>query len=193
MRCFQISGIRLTNSNAAPLSEPAAHGRAPAPARKPPTPPTRQALHEALLASDSATSVLERFYPPPIHVRRLPAADHGMPLDPRRREALQVALPGDILHRRVNLMSGDMVLSEADIWFVPARLTPGMLHALATTQTPFGHIVRPLALRRVRLAARLCDAGEPAALEHRARLIAPCGHAVAEVWERYGWAMFASP
>jgi hypothetical protein len=70
------------------------------------------------------------------------------------RRALHVR-PGEALaYRRVRLACGAEVLSEADNWYVPARLTPEMNRVLETTDTPFGLVVRPLAFTRVTLSVR---------------------------------------
>jgi hypothetical protein len=44
----------------------------------------------------------------------------------------------------VQLWCGDRLLSEADNWYVPSRLTPAMNTALETTDTPFGKAVQEL-------------------------------------------------
>lgn len=146
--------------------------------------PTAAELHAALLASDSATEVLERFFPPPILVRLLRSGP--CPLQP----GLSLPAGAELVHRQVHLLSGTREISQADLWYRPACLTAEMREGLATTALPFGRIVKPLRLRRTTLSARLCARGEEAALEHRALLSTPQGEAVAEVWERYGWALF---
>jgi hypothetical protein len=55
----------------------------------------------------------------------------------------------------VRLTCGDRVLSEADNWYVPARLTPEMNRVLDTTDTAFGRAVQPLNFRRRTLSAKL--------------------------------------
>jgi hypothetical protein len=60
------------------------------------------------------------------------------------------------------------VLSVADNWYRPGRLTGEMNHALDTTDEPFGLVVRPLGFHRVRLEARILvpdkDSGKDAPL-----------------------------
>ena len=140
---------------------------------------TAAALQAALLASDSATAVLERICGAPVHIRRLAA-----PVPPPRPIALPH--PEEASHRRVALLCGARTLSEADLWYLPRALTPTMALAIAETDAPFGRVVRALALRRQTLAARLGEADAAVAVEHRALLCCPAGLAVAEVWERYG-------
>ena len=119
-----------------------------------------ESLNADLLAHDSATLTIERW-----------CADHGL-ADPARiiaervrdadkpasaevRAALDVKPDEKLGYRRVRLKCGDHVLSEADNWYVPARLTPEMNHALETTDTPFGKAVAALHFRRHTLSADL--------------------------------------
>jgi len=43
-----------------------------------------------------------------------------------------------VKYRRVQPSCGDHILSEADNWYVPRRLTPEMNRLLETTDVPFG-------------------------------------------------------
>jgi chorismate-pyruvate lyase len=140
---------------------------------------TAAALHAALLASDSATTVLERICQAPIRIRRL-AVPPPAPTP--------IALPSGprMEHRRVALVCGNTALSEADLWFLPDLLTPAMVRALAETDEPFGRVVQALSLRRTTLEACQFGPDAPVVLEHRALLCTKAGEAVAEVWERYG-------
>ena len=71
------------------------------------------------------------------------------------RAALDVKPDEPLGYRRVKLKCGEHVLSEADNWYVPARLTPEMNHVLETTDTPFGKAVAALRFRRHTLSADL--------------------------------------
>jgi hypothetical protein len=136
-------------------------------------------LHAALLGSDSATEVLQRICHAPVTIRRIAApAPRPTAFD-----------PDAATHRRVELVGEGLVLSEADLWFLPALLPPALVRTLAETDLPFGIVMRPLRLRRESITARLCNPSEPCAVEHRALLRLPDGQAVAEVWERYSWAL----
>ncbi len=53
------------------------------------------------------------------------------------------------------------MLSEADNWYLPARLTPDMNRQLDATETPFGVVVKPLDFRRRNLSAELLYAPLP--------------------------------
>jgi hypothetical protein len=55
----------------------------------------------------------------------------------------------------VELMCGPAVLSRADNWYLPGRLTQEMNSQLDATETPFGVVVRPLNFQRRTLSARL--------------------------------------
>jgi hypothetical protein len=58
-----------------------------------------------------------------------------------QRELLQVGPLEPVRYRHVQLKCGTLVLSEADNWYVPGRLTAAMNHLLETTDTPFGVVV----------------------------------------------------
>jgi chorismate-pyruvate lyase len=61
-----------------------------------------------------------------------------------QRQRLQVTPQDEVKYRRVRLRCGSRVLSKADNWYVPSRLTPEMNRLLETTDTPFGRAVQPL-------------------------------------------------
>jgi len=119
-----------------------------------------------LLAAPSATATLARW-----------CADHRLAPDPRiiatvletppvaptpaQRARLGVGPDEPVAYRRVRLRCGETVLSEAENWYVPARLTPAMNAALADRRTPFGTAIAALGPRRQTLAAeRLWPAPE---------------------------------
>jgi hypothetical protein len=145
--------------------------------------PTVAQLHDALLASPSATEVLRHLFGGPVLARRLPC--DPLALSPLQHFHLGPTQAEPACHRRVMLLAAGRAVSEADLWYVPARLAPGMADALRVTETPFGDVVRPMAPTRHTLAARICDPGEPHALEHEAVLRRGDGVAIALVAERY--------
>lgn len=62
--------------------------------------------------------------------------------------------PGEPLgYRRVRLLCGQLVLSDAENWYVPDRLTPAMNALLNHTDTPFGVAVGSLHFTRRTLAS----------------------------------------
>lgn len=105
-----------------------------------------------LLSSSSATQVLtERCIrlklanPPRVQAIQ----QDGFERQPNSavRKALGV-LGEPIRYRRVKLVCGGRVLSDADNWYVPDRLTPAMNRTLETTTIPFGAVVKPLKFHR---------------------------------------------
>ena len=115
-------------------------------------------LKERLLSADSATAVLEAWCAehglsdtPRLFAERLPGPDKPLTLSQRLR--LRIGTDEPVRYRRVRLVCGSSVLSEADNWYVPARLTPEMNRELETTDVPFGRVVRTLAPSRRNLYA----------------------------------------
>src|SRR5882724_1223990 len=83
-----------------------------------------QTLNADLLSHDSATLTLERWCdvhrlasPPRIFALRVPDVDK--PPTPEQRRELAIAPTDPVRYRRVKLMCGSLVLSEADNWYVP--------------------------------------------------------------------------
>jgi hypothetical protein len=112
-----------------------------------------QTLNADLLSHDSATVTLEHWCgvhqlasPAHITAERVRGAEK-VPTQ-AQRQRLRVTPTDEIHYRRVRLRCGTLVLSEADNWYVPARLTPAMNKLLETTDTPFGVAVRALDFRR---------------------------------------------
>jgi len=170
-----------------------------------------QTLNAELLSHDSATLTLERWcgahhLASPAHIvaEQVRGADKPPTDDQRQRLAISAGEP--VRYRRVRLLCGSRVLSEADNWYVPARLTPEMNHTLETTNTSFGRVVLPLQFRRRTLSATLLwkplpddwdtGAAQPSdgsgdlripaeLLQHRAVLTLPDGTPFSEVVETY--------
>ncbi|MEO8927707.1 MAG: hypothetical protein ABI306_11155, partial [Caulobacteraceae bacterium] len=150
-----------------------------------------QALNADLLAHASATEVLQRRCtdrhladPPVIRAIRVRGADKVADAQVR---ALLRASPGEIVrYRHVRLVCGARVLSDADNWYRPARLTADMNRRLDTTDTPFGAVVRPLDFHRRTIAVAFPDrASGPYILRHRAVLVTAAGVPFSVVEERY--------
>ncbi len=76
-------------------------------------------------------------------------------------------------------------VSEADLWYVPARLWPGMAESLATTTIPFGTVVAPMRPARETINSRIFPATAAFALQHVALLTDNNGLPIAMVNEFY--------
>lgn len=118
-----------------------------------------QTLRAELLSHDSSTAVLQAWCdahgPPGLKI----VAERDPKADKAPSEAAKTALdlkPGQpVRYRRVKLACGGVVLSEADNWYRPERLTAEMNRVLDASDTPFGAVVRPLGFRRRFLSADL--------------------------------------
>jgi chorismate-pyruvate lyase len=170
-----------------------------------------QTLNADLLSHDSATATLERWCT--VHQLATPARitaervrEAQKPATEAQRQRLGLAPADELRYRRVRLLCGTVVLSEADNWYVPGRLTPEMNRQLDTTDTPFGRVVQPLHFQRHTISSEvlwqvlpegwemkpasdtaaaqtLCS--PPQVLRHRALLTLPDGTPVSEVVETY--------
>lgn len=110
-------------------------------------------LRSRILRSASATAVLEAWCAEKGLAGQARLVAHrqlgpGKVPSAEQRERLGVGEDEPIRYRHVRLACGDRVLSEADNWYVPARLTPEMNAALDGSDIPFGRVVRPLAPSR---------------------------------------------
>jgi chorismate-pyruvate lyase len=178
-----------------------------------------ETLNADLLSHDSATLTLDRW----CEDHRLAASAHIVAelihgadkvASAEDRERLGVTPSEPVRYRKVRLSCGGHVLSEADNWYVPGRLTPEMNKVLDTTDTAFGRAVQALKFRRRTLSAKLLwsplpahwDMGAPipqqqkealavphAVLEHRAVLTLPDGTPFSQVVETYTSEVLAFP
>ena len=119
-----------------------------------------ETLNADLLGHDSATLTLERWCgshglatPPTVTAARVPDAE--TPADDAVRRRLGVDASEPVRHRHVRLACGGHVVSEADNYYLPARLTPEMNRALDAGDTAFGRAVGALHFRRHTLSAEL--------------------------------------
>jgi chorismate-pyruvate lyase len=108
-----------------------------------------QSLNANLLAARSATATLDQWCAdhklasdPKIHARLVRGAEKPVSIEQRAR--LRIDMDEPVKYRRVELTCGDVILSEADNWYVPSRLTKEMNQILETTDTPFGRAVQDL-------------------------------------------------
>ena len=118
-----------------------------------------ETFNDELLTHDSATFTLERWCD--VHRLASPArivAERMLldkPLSPEQRAELRIGPAESVRYRRVRLRCGPVVLSEADNWYVPARLTAEMNRQLDNSDAPFGKVVQELHFQRRTLSSKL--------------------------------------
>jgi hypothetical protein len=187
------------------------------PMQWPDTPAAREAaktrideLQRQLMSHPSATLVLTQWCAayhlaaePQIIARRVHGPAKPIPYRVRLNLALK---PGEAVgYRRVQLLCGDRILSDADNWYVPDRLTPAMNRLLDHTDTPFGLAVRDLHFERRTLSSKTLWAPiAPAApgsmmsvpehlLRNEGLLTVPGGLPIAQVIENYTAEILGNP
>ncbi|WP_239019522.1 hypothetical protein [Sphingomonas suaedae] len=151
-------------------------------------------LNADLLAARTATEVLEARCaalnladPPRVHaeVKRARIVASASPA----RHRLKVGKSEMLGYRRVRLMCGTHLLSEATNWYVASRLTPEMNAALDTGDAPFGRVILPLAPRRRTLSTWTVKPGRVppggVVVRHRAVVLDGEGRPLAQVVEQY--------
>jgi chorismate-pyruvate lyase len=119
-----------------------------------------QSLNAELLSNNSATLTLEHWCD--VHHLASPARifaervrDTDKPASAEQRKELGVTPTEPVQYRRVQLHCGAVVLSTADNWYVPSRLTPAMNAVLDATDTPFGKAVQALRFQRHTLSSQV--------------------------------------
>jgi hypothetical protein len=119
-----------------------------------------QSLNADLLSHDSATLTLDRWCaghhladPATVTAERVHDIDKAP--TPAQRELLHVSPTEPVGYRRVKLHCGSHVLSEADNWYVPSRLTADMNQALDHSDVAFGRAIQALHFQRHTLSATL--------------------------------------
>lgn len=151
-------------------------------------------LNAELLAARTATSVLESRCaalgladPPRVRaeVQRGRVVASASPA----RTRLKVGKGEMLGYRRVRLMCGTHVLSEAVNWYVASRLTPEMNAALDGSDVPFGRVILPLSPRRETYATWKVRPGRVppggVVVRHRAIVLDGEGRPLAAVVEQY--------
>ncbi len=119
-----------------------------------------QELRADLLSEPSATATLERWcrvhtIAPEARITAARQHDAAVPPSAEQRARLQIDAAEPVGYRHVRLICGGVVLSEAENWYVPSRLTQEMNRVLDSTDTPFGKAVQALAFKRATLSSRL--------------------------------------
>jgi chorismate-pyruvate lyase len=112
-----------------------------------------ETLNAELLSNPSATLTLERWCGAHRLAAEAKVSAHlvrgeDRQIAPEDRQRFAIAADEPVRYRRVQLFCGDRVLSEADNWYVPSRLTPEMNRLLDETDTPFGRAVKDLEFQR---------------------------------------------
>jgi chorismate-pyruvate lyase len=178
-----------------------------------------ESLNSDLLSHDSATLTLDRWCgthaladPAKVVAERVHDVDKAATAE--QRQLLGVSATEPLRYRRVRLRCGSHVLSEADNWYVPSRLTAEMNNALDTSDVAFGRAIQALQFRRRTLAAKLLWSPLPEGwemsahpgsqggkslevpaqvLQHQALLALPDGTPISEVVETYTADVLAFP
>lgn len=159
-------------------------------------PASVDALSARLLAARSATAVLEQLcaelhLADPPRVRALPDRHARRSADAEVRAALQIGPDEPVRYRRVRLRCGGRLLSRAENWYVPSRLTPDMNRALETSDTPFGTAIRPLQPTRRTLGVQWLPGAT--AFRHSALVLDGAGRPLAFVVESYPRSALVAP
>jgi hypothetical protein len=154
-------------------------------------------LEQDIAAAATATSVLQawcdaRHGAGAVKVTAVVDGGAEVPATRAQRNRLKVSAREPIGYRRVALMCGEIVLSRAENWYVPARLADEMRIALAG-DAPFGAVIQPLAPTRQTLGSDVgWDGQGPSdALRYRALVRSAAGVPLAEVIETYQRVMLA--
>jgi chorismate-pyruvate lyase len=107
-----------------------------------------QSLNAELLASRSATATLRDWCArhhlaatPEIEAQVLPGE---VPASSEQRVRLMVSADEPLSYRRVRLRCGTRLMSEAENWYVPSRLTADMNRQLEVSRIPFGRVIESL-------------------------------------------------
>jgi chorismate-pyruvate lyase len=144
-------------------------------------------LKSDILASASATQLLtarcgelKLATPAVVRAQTVPVAQGA---DADVRALLKVDAAEPVRHRHVRLTCGGHVLSEADNWYVPSRLTAEMNQTLDGSDTPFGTVVRPLNFHRDTVAATPQTGAT--VLQVKAVLLTPLQSPISLVIENY--------
>nr|WP_197687021.1 hypothetical protein [Chromobacterium sp. ASV5] len=137
-----------------------------------------QTLNAELLAGSSATRTLQQWCDEhrmanPARIRALRDSQTRKEADETVRRQLQAKPDERIGYRRVQLVCGERVLSEADNWYLPSRLTPEMNQALDHSDVPFGIAVRALNFRRQTEQVKLLWSPLPAGWEMKMPALPP--------------------
>lgn len=147
------------------------------------------AFSEELVASNSATAVLQRRCAEPITADVDRGAQKHAPQDVR--DSLGATADTVIAYRSVRLRCGDIIFSRAENWYRPDRLTSEM-NALLTGDTPFGAVIKPLKPTRHTISIER-PSDPDVVLLNRALVVSAEGLPLAQVVESYTPAVLLIP
>ncbi len=120
----------------------------------------------------------------------------------KQRERLKIGPTDIIRYRCVTLSYGDIVISEADNWYVQSHLTAEMNFQLDNSHSPFGQVIRSLDPTRQTLSSQILwpvsKRADPLLipahlLRHHALVLNAQGLPIAEVIENYAKTLFLFP
>jgi len=146
------------------------------------------AFEARLEANPSATAVLQGWcdaHAPGSRIVARQVQSRFVPLPEAARQALAIKPGESARYRRVQLICAGQVLSNADNWYLPGKLTDAMNATLDTTRTPFGVVAAALHFTRRNLTTRYLPRGGQDVLRHSAVLITDRGEPFSFVVETY--------
>ena len=156
-------------------------------------------FEQLLQSSNSATATLEEWMAQrdgQAHyaLRARAVAGEPRPASPAQRTRLQLDPGMDVRYRHVELVYNELVLSTAENWYVPARLSMDMRDALDGGGLPFGRVIEELSPKREMLSSeKIWNTGSAVGptpppehiLRFRALVLARDGMPICEVDEVY--------
>lgn len=114
-----------------------------------------QSLNSSLLEATSASKTLQSWcgdhdyiYSSGLRAEVIERSVDIHPETPKVRVILKASPAEPVAFRRVRLICGRHVLSDAENWYLPARLKEGMNWRLNNTSMPFGLVVQELGFYR---------------------------------------------
>ena len=148
-----------------------------------------RAFEAQLEANPSATAMLQSWCDaharPSTRIVARQVQPAPVPPPTAARQALKIK-PGEaVRYRRVQLMCSGRVLSNADNWYLPGKLTDAMNDTLENTQIPFGRAVAALHFSRRNLSTAFLPPGGQDVLRHSALLTTDAGEKFSFVVETY--------
>ena len=145
------------------------------------------AFEAELEAHPSATAVLQNWCSAHAPGQRIVARQvqpAPAPLPDEARAALKIKPGEGVRYRRVQLMCGDRVLSNADNWYLPDKLARAMNDTLEHGETPFGVAVAALHFTRRNFETTYPPRGQ-GVLRHSAVLLTDKSEPFSYVVETY--------